>query len=330
MDDLGPIPSELRGGVVSVGNFDGVHCGHRALIARLVAQARAGGHRALAVTFEPHPQQIFAPSTAPAPLTWLERRGRLLLEAGAEEVIVFRSGLWLFQLSASEFLDRVLGEQLGVAGLVEGHDFRFGRDRTGDASMLTAWAHRKGLSCEIVPPIVEPSGRRISSTEIRAALERGALEEANTLLGSSYRIRGLVTHGAGRGRGLGVPTANLDRIDTMIPADGVYAVRARILPRVDGPPTAVPVEEPVLDALPVGAEAEPAPIASACNIGPNPTFGEQIRKVEAHLIDFDGDLYGRTVELEFVARIRDTRRFDGLEDLKGQIARDIEEARRRA
>ncbi len=301
LQDFSDVPSKFRGAFVAVGNFDGVHRGHAHLLQRLKARADSAGVPAIALTFDPPPATFLRPETAPSPLTWIERRVSLLIKSGTSDVGVFQTGLWLLGLNAREFFDRVLLDQLGAKGIVEGPTFGFGRDRGGDARLLGGWCIEAGLGFEVVAPS-QDVGTIVSSSRIRQALYEGEVETAARMLGRPHRIRGLITHGAGRGAGIGVPTANLDEVDTVIPDDGVYAAHAFI----DG----------------VGP-----PLPVACNIGPNPTFGEQIRKVEAHLIDYSGDLYGRSVELDLLSRIRPTRRFDGLDDLLAQIRDDIAKAR---
>ncbi len=302
LDDFTGVPARARGAFLAVGNFDGVHLGHSQLIGRLRANADAAGAPAIALTFDPHPVALLRPEKAPAPLVWTARKVELLKQAGASEVGVFRTGPWLLGLTAREFFDRVIVGQFGAKGMVEGPNFAFGRDRGGDANRLGSWCHEAGLAFEIVTP-TEFEGDLVSSSRIRECLVEGQAEEAARLLGRPYRLRGVVTHGAGRGAGLGFPTANLDEIDTLIPADGVYAALATI----------------------VGHEGPPCPTAT--HIGPNVTFGEQDRKVEAHLIDFHGDLYGKTVELDFLTRLRPSRKFAGLDDLLGQIDEDVARAR---
>ena len=301
LQDFSDVPSKFRGAFVAVGNFDGVHRGHAQLLQRLKSRADSIGVPAIALTFDPPPATFLRPETAPSPLTWIDRRVSLLVESGINDVGVFQTGQWLLRLTAREFFDQVLVEQLGAKGIVEGPTFGFGRDRGGDARLLGGWCVESGLGFEVVAPSHD-GGIIVSSSRIRQALAQGEVEAAAQMLGRPHRIRGLITHGAGRGAGIGVPTANLDEIDTVIPDDGVYAAHAFI--EGAGPP------------LPV-----------ACNIGPNPTFGEQLRKVEAHLIDFSGDLYSQSVELDILARIRPTRRFEGLEDLLTQIRDDIAQAR---
>jgi len=288
--------------MVTVGNFDGVHRGHKLLLGRLRAKADAAGIPALAITFDPHPVALLRPEQAPVPLVWLEREIALLREAGATEVAVFHTGPWLLELSAREFFDRVIRQQLAAWGIVEGPNFAFGHDRQGDVRVLGAWCAEAGIVFEVVEPtLVE--GRLISSSLIRLCLSEGRARDAARFLGRPHRIRGIVTKGAERGAGLGFPTVNLTGISTLVPAEGVYAG----LVWIDGQGPAWP---------------------AACNIGPNPTFGDQVKKVEAHLIGFAGDLYGRAVELDFLERLRATRKFAGLDELLGQIQADVEQTRR--
>jgi len=301
VESFAEIPARARGAYLAIGNFDGVHRGHSLLIARLRARADAVGTRAVALTFNPHPVALLRPEAASVPLVWTERNIMLLEQAGAHEVGVFRTGLWLLGLTAREFFDRVIVGQFGARGMVEGQNFQFGRDRGGDSALLAQWCDSAGLDFEVVQPI-QLEGQLVSSSRIRRCLAEGRAEEAARMLGRPHRIRGLVTHGAGRGAGLGFPTANLEGIDALIPADGVYAAHAFL-------------------------DGEGPPLPTACHIGPNVTFGEQVRKVEAHVLDFDGDLYGRTVELDILQQIRPTRKFAGLDDLLAQIRSDIERTR---
>jgi riboflavin kinase/FMN adenylyltransferase len=301
IESFAEVPERVRGAFLAVGNFDGVHRGHAHLIARLRARGDAAGVPSLALTFDPHPVALLRPEKAPVPLVWTERKADLLKEAGATEVGIFRTGPWLLGLTAREFFERVLVGQFRASGMVEGPNFAFGRDRGGDAALLASWCREAGLGFEIVEP-TEIEGRLVSSSRIRQGLAEGRADEAARLLGRPHRIRGIVTHGAGRGAGLGFPTANLDEIDTLIPADGVYAGLAWL-------------------------DGQGSPYPAATHVGPNATFGEQVRKVEAHLLDFEGDLYGRTVALDFLHRLRPTRPFAGLDDLLAQIRRDVEQTR---
>lgn len=302
LESFAPVASPLRGGFLAVGNFDGVHRGHAHLIARLRARADAAGAAAVALTFDPQPVTILRPESAPVPLTWTERKVDLLHAAGATEVGVFRTGPWLLGLTAREFFERVVLGQFAAGGMVEGPTFGFGRDRGGDARTLAAWCAEAGLDFETAAPAAL-DGQIVSSSRIRRALAEGRIAEAARLLGRPHRLRGRVVRGAGRGAGLGFPTANLSGIDTQIPADGVYAAFA------------------ILD----GSGSSPLP--SAVHIGPNATFGEQSRSVEAHLIDFSGDLYDRTIELDLVHELRPSRRFDDVAALRDQIAADVRATR---
>jgi riboflavin kinase/FMN adenylyltransferase len=301
IEGFAAVPDEWRGAFLAVGNFDGVHRGHAHLIGRLRDRAHAAGAPALALTFDPHPVAILRPEAAPVPLTWTGRTIELLREAGADEVGVFRTGPWLLGLTAREFFDRVVRGQLAARGMVEGPTFGFGRDRGGDAALLAAWCAEAGMDFEVAPPTVL-GGQIISSSRIRAALAVGDVAGAAELLGRPHRIRGRVVRGAGRGAGLGFPTANLEGIDTQVPADGVYAVRGLV---------------------------EGRSYPAAAHVGPNATFGEGARSAEVHLIDFRGDLYGRTLEVDFVARLRGTRRFEGPAELVAQMREDVERARAR-
>jgi riboflavin kinase/FMN adenylyltransferase len=286
---------------VAVGNFDGVHRGHAALIARLRTEADKVGGPAVAVTLDPHPIALLAPERLQPLLTTPEDRAELLHAVGADHVVILRTTPELLRLEAGEFLDLILGERLAAKSIVEGFNFRFGRGRAGDLELLGDWCRRRNVGFAVV-------GRQsvdcavVSSSRVRTALESGDVSAAARLLGRPYRLRGTVGVGAKRGRTLGFPTANLVEPATLVPGDGVYAVRA------------------LLD--------DDSSWPAAANVGPNPTFGEQARKLEAHLIGFDGDLYGRGIAVDFVSRLRDTRPFAGAAELAEQLRTDVEQARR--
>ncbi len=302
LDNFAPVPESLRGAFLAVGNFDGVHRGHAHLLDRLQARASASGRPAIALTFDPPPVALLRPEQAPAPLTWLDRKIELLHQAGADTVGVFQTGRWLLGLTAREFFDRVILEQFSAKGMVEGPTFGFGRDRGGDAQLLGDWCVEANLDFEIARP-AELDGRIVSSSRIRAALAEGRADEAARLLGRPHRLRGLVVKGAGRGAGLGFPTANLAELDTQIPANGVYAARAWL-------------------------DGDPEPKPAAAHIGPNATFDESARSVEVHLIDYpEGPLYGRRLEVDLFTCLRPTRKFEGVEDLRAQIQQDVAQAR---
>lgn len=294
-------PDDFRGGAISIGNFDGVHRGHAALVAELRRQAQAASGPAVAVTFDPPPLRLLHPQLFQPPLTTLAERAELLQARGADHVLVLHTTPELLHLSAAEFFREVVNAQLAARAMVEGENFGFGRNREGNVATLRMLCASAGLALAVVPPQSTDDGSVISSSRVRQAVLQGDVAEAARLLDRPYRIAGAVAAGQRRGQTLGFPTANLERVPTLIPGDGVYAVRVR-----------------TQEALWPGA----------ANIGPNPTFGEQARKVEIHLIGFQGDLYGQPLAVEFLARLRDTRPFAGAEQLVQQLRRDVEDARR--
>jgi riboflavin kinase/FMN adenylyltransferase len=294
-------PEECRQGAVSVGNFDGVHRGHAALVAELRRRARAIHGPAVAVTFDPHPLQLLQPERFQPVLTTPADRAELLQACGADHVLILRTTPDFLQLSAAEFFQVVLRERLAARAVVEGPNFGFGRNREGDLNSLRELCRETGLLLTVVPPLMTAEGQPVSSSRVRRALVAGDVRAAAELLGRPYRLRGQVAVGHRRGQTLGFPTANLERVPTLIPGDGVYAVRVF-----------------------ASATAWPA----AANVGPSPTFGEQARRVEVHLIGFQGDLYGQELAVEFLDRLRDTRPFAGPAELVEQLRRDVEQARR--
>ncbi len=293
-------PSSWRGCFVTVGNFDGVHLGHRALIDRLRARAGASSARALVLTFQPHPASILRPQLAPEPLVWPAREVELLEQAGADEVGVFATGPWLLSMSARQFFDEILRGLVGARGLVEGPNFAFGQDRQGGVANLAEWSAAAGMEFEVVEAARVGDGL-VSSSRIRECIRAGDVALATQLLGRPHRIRGTVGVGAGRGARIGYPTANLGQVEVILPGDGVYAALASI-------------------------DGQTRRFAAACNLGPNPTFGESARKIEAHLIGFEGDLRGRRIELDFLARLRSTVRFASKDALLEQLAIDVKRA----
>jgi riboflavin kinase/FMN adenylyltransferase len=297
VDHFQDFPSRCRGGVVSIGNFDGVHRGHVQLVECLRSMARARGVPAVAFTFDPHPVSLLRPEMAPTPLTWLDRRVQLLHEHGVDEIIVVRTSLELLRVGADEFFHRVIRDGLGAVAMVEGPNFGFGRDRSGTITTLNRLCAAATIPLEVVDPI-EVDGQVVSSSRVRQSLAAGQVDVAARMLGRPHRIRGRVGPGSGRGAGLGFPTANLDACETLVPTDGVYACQTIVAGRT----------------WPV-----------ALNIGPNPTFAESHRKVEAHLVGFVGNLIGTALEVDFLARLRDTRRFSSSAELVEQIRRDVDQ-----
>jgi len=295
----------LSGCAVTVGNFDGVHVGHAAIVSRLLDAGRRLHLPTLAITFDPHPARLLRPESAPPLLTTPERRAELLLSLGIDAVMVQPVDAALLSLSAEAFYARVLRGAVRAAAIVEGPDFRFGVGRTGDMALLGALGAADGVEVAAVAPVMRGDAA-VSSSRIRELIAAGDVAAATALLTAPYRLEGLVVHGQARGRTLGFPTANLEGIPTILPAAGVYAGVA--LPAATGPA--------------VAARGFPA----AIHVGPNVTFGATGVTVEVHLIGFAGDLYGQRLEVDFLARLRDTRRFDSLDDLKAQLATDVARA----
>ena len=293
-------PTVCRAGAISIGNFDGVHRGHAVLLTELRRRAQSVGGPAVVLTFEPHPLQILRPEQFMPVLTTLADRVDYLQAAGADEVIILRIDRELLRLGANEFFDQVIRRNLGARAIVEGFNFGFGRNREGTVETLVVLCREHDLELSVVPPLLV-GGVPVSSSRVRDHLMRGAVREAADLLDRPYRLRGVVGSGQRRGRTIGFPTANLEKMETVVPGDGVYAVRVSVLGKS---------------------------YAGAANIGPNPTFGEHARKVEAHLIDFQGELYGETLAVDFLDRIRDTRPFPSVADLVKQLNDDIAAARR--
>lgn len=288
-------PDAYRGGFLSLGNFDGVHRGHQAMLGQLVANARRLGGPAVVMTFEPHPLALIAPERLPPKLTTLDEKARLLAELGIDCLIAYKTDTHLLQLTAEEFFERIIREEIAARGLIEGPNFCFGRGRKGTIDTLKvmcAAAHLELKVCEMIAL----DGEDVSSTTIRTALREGRIRDANTGLGRPYRLAGKVATGARRGRTLGFPTANLDEIETLIPGNGVYAGTSLI---------------------------EGVRYPAAIHIGPNPTFGENAQKVEIHLVGFLGDIYGTTLAVDFLDRVRGVQRFSSAEELKAQLERDI-------
>jgi riboflavin kinase / FMN adenylyltransferase len=282
-------PEAVARGAISFGNFDGVHKGHARLLQLLTGLALRVQGPAVAITFDPPPVALLRPADLKAPLTTIAERAELLHAAGAHEVIVLKTDASLLALSADAFMEDVILGQLSARAIVEGSNFRFGKDRSGTVAELRA-----------LPLLVETLAvDGISSSAVRGHVNTGDMATAALLLGRRYAITGTVVAGAKRGRTIGVPTANLANVPTLVPLGGVYAGHAVV---------------------------RGERYAAVANVGPNPTFGEAERKIEVHLLAFQGDLYGEALRLEFATRLRDTRTFRGIDELKTQIAADISAA----
>lgn len=296
-------PEACRRGAVAIGNFDGVHRGHAALVAELRRQAQAVGGPAIVVTFDPHPLKLLRPEHFQPLLTTVAHRAELLQGCGVDHVVILRANADLLRLRAAEFFGQVVCRQMQARVLVEGFNFAFGRGREGNIDTLTALCRADHVELTIVPAQSTTEGTPISSSRVRGAIVHGDVREAAALLKRPYRVQGTVGTGQRRGQTLGFPTANLEQVGTLIPKDGVYAVR-----------------------VPLAGEVHPG----AANIGPNPTFGEQQRKVEVHVIGYSADLYGKELAVDFVERLRDTRPFASRDALVEQLKLDVEQARRLA
>jgi riboflavin kinase/FMN adenylyltransferase len=303
--------------VVTIGNFDGVHRGHRAVLTRLVERARAQGARAAAITFEPHPLAVLFPERAPAQLDTLEHRLALLTGTGLDAVLVMEFTRELASWSPERFVHDVIVDVLGAQEVVVGRDTRFGHRNSGDVSTLRTLGAQYGFGVELLEDLgvvdsVHPTGRRWSSTWVRALVAAGEVGEAAMVLGRPARVTGTVVHGDHRGRQLGFPTANLSPSAIgVVPADGVYA--GWLIRSGDG------------DA---GAGACEPRLPAAISIGTNPTFDGRDRRVEAYVLDRDDlELYGETVALEFVDRLRPTLRFTDIDALVRQMKVDVEQCR---
>jgi riboflavin kinase/FMN adenylyltransferase len=293
-------PEECRRGALTIGNFDGVHRGHAALLGLLQKEARRVNGPAVALTFDPHPVCLLHPEKCPPPLTTPVDRAHWMQACGAEHVLMLRIDQDMLRLRAGEFFDQIVRAKLDPCAMVEGANFGFGRNREGNIETLARLCEQAAVRFVSAPPVLS-HGQPVSSSRVRDALERGAVAEAARLLGRPYRLHGVVGRGQRRGQTLGFPTANLEQIPNLVPGNGVYAAR-------------------------VNAKGTLWP--GAANIGPNPTFREDACKVEVHLIGFRGELYDQALAVDFLDRMRDTRKFESADDLTAQLRGDVEQAHR--
>lgn len=299
------LPPEARGAAVAVGNFDGVHPGHRAVIAEAGVIARDAGVPWSVLTFEPHPRRLFQPETPPFRLTPLRAKAREIAGLGVDFLIVQRFDRAFSRLPAEAFVDDVLVRHLGAVHVVSGYDFVFGHKRGGNCELLLAMGAEKGFGFTAVQAVEDPSGEVYSSTRIRERLTDADPSGAARILGREFEIDGRVCRGDQRGRRIGFPTANIALGAYLRPANGVYAVRAT-----------------------VDEGDEPRWRDGVANLGHRPTFAGEDVVLEVYLFDFDGDLYGRRLRVRLVDYLRPEKKFDGLQDLKAQIASDSAAARR--
>lgn len=294
------IAGDLRGGVIALGNFDGFHAGHQAVVGRAVRHARDEGHPAIVATFDPHPVRFFKPDAAPFRLTTLDQRQELFAAAGADAMLVLPFDAALAGTTAEDFIADLLLDRYGAAGVVTGADFVFGKGRGGDVVTLADHARRFGFFTEMVAP-VDDSAEVISSSRIRDALQAGDCATAARLLTRPFAVRGTVQHGDKNGRLLGFPTANIDMGNYLRPRYGIYAVTGKL--------------------------ADGRVLKGAANLGIRPSFDPPRELLEPHFFDFAGDLYGQEIDVAFHAFIRPEAKFDDMDALMAQIAADCDAAR---
>jgi riboflavin kinase/FMN adenylyltransferase len=296
------LPSNVTGTIVTVGTFDGVHRGHLDVLARLVEKGRRAGLRSVVVTFDPHPLEVVRPEAAPPLLTLPDEKIEVIAESGVDYLALVPFTPTLAAYTAEEFVDLVLRARFRLASLLIGHDHGFGRNRAGDVEVLKSLGATQGFQVEVVPAVALGGGDAVSSTVIRRAVAAGDLAGAWDGLGRPYSVSSRVVQGEQRGRLLGYPTINLAPVSPrkLLPPEGVYAVRV---------------------ATPSGE------FGGMMNLGPRPTFGDAAVSLEAHLFDASGDWYGARVRVEFITRLRETRKFDGVAALVEQLHRDAAGAR---
>ena len=299
------VPAACRGAVVAIGNFDGVHRGHRALIGEAKAQADARGAPLAVLSFEPHPQEYFRPSPESFRLTPLRTKARLLADLGVDALFALTFDGDMARRSPEDFVQNVLIAGLGISGVVVGHDFEFGQKRAGNLATLSLLGEKQGFTVTAFDTVTASGDEKISSTLIRQLLKQAKPEEAARLLGHAWAVEARVEHGDARGRKMGFPTANMHLGHCLAPAFGVYAVRVailegdRVVARHDG----------------------------VANYGIRPMYQVQVPLLETHLFDFDGDLYGKYLSVELIRYIRPEAKFPSLDALIAQIAADAAKAR---
>jgi riboflavin kinase / FMN adenylyltransferase len=296
----GGVPDHLKGAIVALGNFDGFHLGHQAVVSRAVARAFHERRAVIVATFDPHPVRYFKPEVPPFRLTSLDQREKLFAHAGADAMLVFEFGSKLASTSAEDFVSQLLAGRIGAAGVVTGDDFTFGRGRTGNVATLKTLGAHSGIAAEAVAQVLV-DGERVSSGRIRDALIAGETGAATRMLSRPYAIEGVVQRGDARGRELGYPTANLQLGGYLRPKYGIYAARVTL----DG-----------------------SELPGVASLGVRPTFEPPQELLEAHLFDFDGDLYGQTIEVALHAFIREEKKFADVPTLVARMREDETAARR--
>jgi riboflavin kinase/FMN adenylyltransferase len=302
LSDESGLPPYVTGTVITVGTFDGVHLGHRDVVERLVARSRSLKIPSVLVTFEPHPLEIVNPAAAPLLLTSHDEKLEVLAETGIDYMAVLPFTADLATYSAEAFVELILRRCFRLRELLIGYDHGFGRQRAGNVDVLRTLGERDGFRVEVVDPVSTPDGHSVSSTSIRRAVAGGDLQRAAAALGRLYSVSGRVIPGAQRGRNIGFPTLNLGPPlpRKLLPPEGVYAVRV---------------------------QTSAGPVGGMMNLGPRPTFGDSATSLEVHLFDTSGDFYGAHVRIDFVRRLRETRKFASAKHLAKQLAHDEREAR---
>lgn len=299
--DLNNLRERLRNPVLTIGNFDGVHRGHLALFDKVKERAKAIDGQSAVMTFEPHPIRVMKPGNGPPLITPTKQKLELMLQAGIDVILCLPFTLEFAAISAEDFVQHILLDKIGVREVVVGYDYSFGHKRKGNIDLLRELGGKLGFKVHVVEPI-HINQKLVSSTSVRKLVQEGNLAEARLFLGRDYQVSGTVVRGADRGgRLLGFPTANLELLDELLPCKGVYAVTVL-----------------------VGEET----YHGVTNIGHNPTFGNNALSVETHLLDFSGDLLGKTIRINFLYRLRDEKTYQSIGELSGQIALDIQEAKR--
>jgi riboflavin kinase/FMN adenylyltransferase len=301
LDHREPFPEHLRGATLALGNFDGFHLGHQAVVAEAVDWARSESRPAVVATFDPHPVRHFAPHIPPFRLTTLDQREELFAAAGANAMLVFHFDGALAKTTAQDFVGQLLAERIGATGVVTGEDFTFGKGRGGNLAVLRDEGAKHGIEARAVPPVIE-GGRPVSSSRIRDALKAGDCEGAARLLTRPFAIRGAVEHGDKRGRTIGYPTANIALGSYLRPRFGIYAVTARVL----------------------DSEEE---LQGAASLGIRPQFEPPQEWLEPYFFDFSGDLYGREIEVSLRHFLRPEAKFASVEALQAQMAEDCDRSR---
>ena len=301
LDARNRVPDALRGAVIALGNFDGFHLGHQAVVGEAVRWAKAEGRPAIVATFDPHPVRHFQPDAPPFRLTTIDQREELFAAAGADAMLVFHFNGELAATTADEFVNGLLIDRIGAAGVVTGEDFTFGKARGGNVAVLRELGAARGLASRTVGPVIE-AGEVVSSSRIREAIQAGDCQTAERLMTRPFAIRGNVQHGDKLGRTINFPTANLDIGSYLRPRYGIYAVTGM---------------------LPGDVEVQ-----GAANVGIRPTFDPPKELLEPYFFDWSGDLYGAEIEVAFHHFLRPEAKFDSLDDLTTQMAKDCEEAKR--